>query len=379
MTPAPLVPACVDLRDFRFYPIDAVRLRDSRFSASVTGEEFRAGILLWLAAWHQVPAASLPDDDIELAQLAGFGRVVSAWREVRAGALYGWVKCSDGRLYHPVMAEKAIEGWNSKLVHQWKKECDRLRKENKAREQRGEDPIPLPDRPAEVSYGTTIAAQPTFAVAVDAVLNERSDVPEETHAVSIGTADLSGGNPAENALKGQGQGEGQGESRDTSLRSVSCQKPGKPVRTRSAYPSDFEEFWKPYPTDPNMSKLDAAKAWAKLTKDDRASACAAIPGFVAYCRANPDYRPVHAARFLTSKRFEGFAPSALTALVKDRLEERKVRLVNGVEFSISYVHALIEQGKWFPATMGPRPGEPGCLLPKDLWPKLAPREPAHAA
>ena len=26
---------------------------------------FRAGVLLWCAAWHQVPAGSLPDDDVE--------------------------------------------------------------------------------------------------------------------------------------------------------------------------------------------------------------------------------------------------------------------------------------------------------------------------
>lgn len=302
--PEPLVPAGVDLSDFQFMPLDVRRLRDSRISALVTGEEFRSAVLLWCASWHQVPAASLPNDDIELAHLAGFGRVVSEWLKVKAGALHGWVLCADGRLYHPVVAEKAIDGWNAKSLHAWKKECDRLRKENKAREQRHEEPLPLPDRPAEIGCGTTIAVEPTSVGTVERIPDENSDVPEETNAVSIGTADLSAGIPAENALKGQGQGKGQEEEILTDL----CPKPDKPVRTRAAYPSDFEEFWKPYPTDPNMSKSDAAKAWVKLTKDDRASACAAIPGFVAYCRANPDYRPVHAVRFLTSRRFEGFVP-----------------------------------------------------------------------
>jgi hypothetical protein len=30
---------------------------------------------------------------------------MKTWKKVRAGALRGWVKCSDGRLYHPVVAE----------------------------------------------------------------------------------------------------------------------------------------------------------------------------------------------------------------------------------------------------------------------------------
>jgi hypothetical protein len=80
--------------------LDVRRLRDSEFAAGVTGEAFRAGVLLWCAAWHQVPAASLPDNDTELANLAGYGRVVKEWRKVREQALTGFVKCSDGRLYH---------------------------------------------------------------------------------------------------------------------------------------------------------------------------------------------------------------------------------------------------------------------------------------
>lgn len=116
----PLVPPDVDLRDFAFMPLDVVRLRDSDLSASANGEEFRAAVLLWCAAWHQVPAASLPHDDAILSALAGFGRVVKEWLKVKKGALRGWVLCSDGRLYHPVVAEKARDAWESK-----KKQRDR--------------------------------------------------------------------------------------------------------------------------------------------------------------------------------------------------------------------------------------------------------------
>lgn len=110
----PLVPAHVDLRDFAFMPLDVARLRDSAIVDEVSGDEFRAAILLWCASWHQVPAGSLPNDPKQLSKFAGYGRVVAEWEKVAEGALYGWVECSDGRLYHPVVAEKALEAWEKK-------------------------------------------------------------------------------------------------------------------------------------------------------------------------------------------------------------------------------------------------------------------------
>ena len=85
--PAPLVTASVDLRDFAFMPLDVVRLRDSSLAITASGDEFRAAVLLWCASWHQLPAASLPDDDAQLAQFAGYGRVVKEWRRLKAGAM----------------------------------------------------------------------------------------------------------------------------------------------------------------------------------------------------------------------------------------------------------------------------------------------------
>jgi hypothetical protein len=71
--PAPLLPPTVDLRDYEWMPLDVVRLRDSKTVTKVRAEEFRAAVLLWCASWHQVPAASVPDDEEELAKLAGYG------------------------------------------------------------------------------------------------------------------------------------------------------------------------------------------------------------------------------------------------------------------------------------------------------------------
>ena len=110
--PDPVVPPEVDLRDFGYMPLDVLRLRDSDLATLASGDEFRAAVLLWCAAWHQVPAASLPDDDRLLARYSATG---PAWRKVKTEALRGFVKCSDGRLYHSVIAEKACESWEAKL------------------------------------------------------------------------------------------------------------------------------------------------------------------------------------------------------------------------------------------------------------------------
>lgn len=111
----PLVPAEADLRDFPYMPVDIGRLFGSSFHARASDAAWRAGVTLWLKSFHQVPAASLPDDDVELARLAEMGRDVKGWRKVRAEALHGWQTGDDGRLYHLVVAEKALEAWIEKL------------------------------------------------------------------------------------------------------------------------------------------------------------------------------------------------------------------------------------------------------------------------
>jgi hypothetical protein len=112
---SPFTPPDLDLRDFPYLPIDIGRLFGSQFHAIASDAEWRAGMILWLKSYHQVPAASLPDDDVALARLAEFGRDVRGWKKVRDVALRGWVLCDDGRLYHPVVAEKALVAWIEKL------------------------------------------------------------------------------------------------------------------------------------------------------------------------------------------------------------------------------------------------------------------------
>jgi len=118
--PAPLTPADSDLRDFPHTPLFRARLFGSSFHARATDGEWRAGVTLWLKSWDQVPAGSLPDDDIELCRLAEMARDLKLWKKTKAGALRGWTLCTDGRLYHPVVAEGVNTALEAKIKQRLK-------------------------------------------------------------------------------------------------------------------------------------------------------------------------------------------------------------------------------------------------------------------
>lgn len=105
--PEPLVPADVDLRGMPWMPVDTVRLLDSDLFALSTGDEFKAAVALWCKAWQQKPAGSLPSDDRVLAHLSG----AKQWKKVKSMAMRGFLLRRDGRWYHPVIADKALEAW----------------------------------------------------------------------------------------------------------------------------------------------------------------------------------------------------------------------------------------------------------------------------
>jgi len=94
---------------------------------------------------------------------------------------------------------------------------------------------------------------------------------------------------------------------------------------KANYPSSFEDFWHNYPTDPLMSKKKAYEQWKRLPMVDRVAALAACGPFREFCHLHPTYRPVHALRFLSERRFDGFTgrpapdPDAV-AQAKDRAD-----------------------------------------------------------
>ena len=105
MAAAP-IPADADLRGFRTTPIFRVKLFNSWFEAHASDAEWRAGVTLWLKSWDQVPAGSLPNNDVELARLTN--RPLKAWLRVRDIALHRWSLHNDGRLYHPVVTDSVL-------------------------------------------------------------------------------------------------------------------------------------------------------------------------------------------------------------------------------------------------------------------------------
>ncbi len=162
---SPPVPSDADLRHFPNMPLEVARLRDSDIASVGDPEVFRCAVMLWCAAWHQVPAGSLPNDDATLARMAGLGRDIKTWKRLRVATLRGFREFADGRIYHRVVCEKAIESLNSTRLHDWNKACGRTRKDNFDRRKKQLPNLPAPERPApaELNWPAEQTTERTFA------------------------------------------------------------------------------------------------------------------------------------------------------------------------------------------------------------------------
>jgi hypothetical protein len=115
--PEPLTPIDCDLRDFLRMPLEVGRLLTSTtwIEAAKAPRIGHALMSMWCAAWHQVPAGSLENNEATLHRLS-MCPTDKEWRAVRPTLMRSWVLCSDGRLYHPVVCELALEGLLEKLA-----------------------------------------------------------------------------------------------------------------------------------------------------------------------------------------------------------------------------------------------------------------------
>lgn len=102
----PLTPIDADLRTYTWLKLDFMALFASPFYAKSKGqgEAFRAGVTLWGMSLWQLPAGSLPDDDMSLAGWAGVN--AKQWAKIKAIVMGDWLLCSDGRFYHPMIAKQ---------------------------------------------------------------------------------------------------------------------------------------------------------------------------------------------------------------------------------------------------------------------------------
>lgn len=271
--PEPLVPPNVDLRDFGYMPLDALRLRDSELAIEASAEVFRASVLLWCASWHQVPAGSLPIKDKTLAE---YSRAGTRWPRIRAEVLSKWIECSDGRLYHPVVAEKAREAQTAKDAQRARTMAATAARESKRRAAN----CPADDERHDKRHDR---------------FEEQRDVERDVERES-----------ATHVVQGKGR-EGKGIEK----------KPPNPRKRGNVheFPPGFEAFWLPYPK--KAAKDAAARAFAKLAPDEALQAV--LVAAVRRQAASEQWRKdggqfvPNAATWINGRRWEDELPSMADA------------------------------------------------------------------
>ncbi len=196
--PLPPVPADADLQDFPFMPLHVARLRDSDLAAEESPEACWYAVLLWAASWHQLPAGSLPDNDVVLMKLVGLGRDHRTWKKHRTGALRGFVQCSDGRFYHQVVSEQVNAAWNAKLAQKHRTFCSAVRKHN---ERNKPQVLEVPTFEEWIDLGRPDRVTPHVAALSKATEENVADDKPASHTE----------NGCDNGSNRQGQGQGQGQ------------------------------------------------------------------------------------------------------------------------------------------------------------------------
>lgn len=280
----PMTPADCDLRDFPRMMIDIPRLRASAFDATPDDSAWRAALNLWMSSWHGDPAASLENDDGALCKAAGLGRDLKTWRKVESVALRGWELCSDGKLYHPTVAEFALEAWLEKLGQRLSSGAG-----NAKRWGATFDPEPV-KQAIEASARMLAALNPQSRALPKAFGRASRQRPE-------GRPDVI---PSGSQEKGEGTGTGNLEEREIVVSGETTpadpQEVMKAVHAvgefargldlfpakskRRAYPDEFEAAWKAYPHhEGRSSKPNSLTEWKKLPAEERAGLVAAITRF----------------------------------------------------------------------------------------------------
>lgn len=123
--PSPLTAVDCDCTDLDGFMLNTERLMASELVALSSHEVVAAALFLWCRAWKQRPAASLPDDD---RVNAAFSKLpLAKFRKLKDEILRGFVKCSDGRLYHRVLSEEATGAYERKLAFQKRRAADAKR------------------------------------------------------------------------------------------------------------------------------------------------------------------------------------------------------------------------------------------------------------
>lgn len=216
--PPPLVSGEVDLTDFDFMPFDVRRLLQSQFWIKAMMSDIRVAAVsvnLWAVAWHQTPASSLPNDDAVLARFAMVD--LPTWYEIRDAVLEPWVLCSDGRWYHPVVAEKAEASWAKMRGRDAKRAAFSKRQSQRANKRWKADQATMSDAARNAARNAN-------------KMDSDTEGDKETDNI-----------PSSCELSGSGA-------------AIACDHRG----SRREYPADFEEWWARYPVKKGKAEAYSA-------------------------------------------------------------------------------------------------------------------------
>lgn len=241
-----------------WFPFYFDRLRKSKWWRRASDIARSRNVMMWGEAYKQTPAGSLPDDDDELAEAAGYGMDVDAFLAVKAEIMAPWVLCSDGRWYHPTVCEVVLDGW-AKTSERRRKDAER-----KAR-QRAQVRGVTPEAPA--------------------VTRDSEEVTRDNPSV-----------PPENGTQTQQTGQDSEEA----IASLSPSDDEKPE-----YPDEFEICWKAYPhVKGRSSKSKSFGYWRRVSAARRSLLPSAI---VRYAREGREPKEECGApamdRWLRDQRF----------------------------------------------------------------------------
>lgn len=294
--PPPLTPPDCDLSSLPWFPLHYRRLRKSGFWLHSSAEVRALSVELWCASYEEIPAASLPDDDMALSIAAGFGRFqIEEWQAIKPNVMKAWLKCLDGRWYHPFLSVIALEAFIQKLK-------ERARRPGAAAER-------AKTRLSEVG-----------------VMLAKLKNPEEEKGLSAEEFKLS--------VEEDGSSDGKSENSDVTGQDRTGHSgfaSAKPV-----VPAFGEKFWMTYPHPKNRG--DKRGTVAKLNKlglDEQANAFRALeylPGIIEHeCKRNPQYSPPMASTFVNQQRWEAIieeadqkSATATKLVLPDNPEEREI-------------------------------------------------------
>lgn len=128
--PEPLTPPGAHMRGNDWFPFKFQRLRRSKWWRRASDMARARNVMMWGEAYQATPAGSLPDDDDDLAEAAGYGMDVVAFLAVKDEIMAPWTMCSDGRWYHPTVCEVVLEVLNARNKAAAKKAAQRDKPKN---------------------------------------------------------------------------------------------------------------------------------------------------------------------------------------------------------------------------------------------------------